>query len=253
MTRHPARWLLPAVAVLSLLLTGCGDDPADKPSASDSTPPDETTPATGTTPSGAEHPWSLLADETDGVPLAAGEYGLTANGVSDKVVVVTAPEGFMGFGGWTFVTDSPFHAMGFQTAERVYADPCGLARSDKTATMQDPGPTVADLAKALVAQRGTKTSAPVPVTVDGHKGLYLDYQVAKGIDPGECQNQAFDIFSTGPGSWYLEAARERAGIWIIDVDGERLVLAWVAVPGVTKAQISEMARMVKTARFVDAG
>jgi hypothetical protein len=240
--------MLPAIAVLFLQLAGCGDGSADDPSRSEATPTDASTP----THHGDGHNWALLLDQTGGMPLAPGDYGLTPNGVSDTIVVVTVPEGFMGYGGWTFVTDSPFRAMGYQTAERVYGDPCGLARDDKNGTLRDPGPTVADLAKALVAQRGTRTSKPVRVTVDGHHGLYLDYQVSKGIDPGECQNQAFDIFDTGPGSWYLEEPRERAGIWIVDVEGERLVLAWVAVPGVTEAEIQEMAHMVETARFVDA-
>jgi hypothetical protein len=95
------------------------------------------------------------------------------------------------------------------------------------------------------------TSKPGPVTVGGHQGLYLTYQVAKGIDVLKCEAQAFDIFSTGPGAWYLEAARERAAIWILDVDGERLVLAWVAFPGVTRAQMREMTGMVESARFVE--
>ena len=50
---------------------------------------------------------------------------------------------------------------------------------------------------------------------------------------------------------YLTAARERAAIWILDVGGERLVLAWLAEPGVTRAQMREMTRMVESARFVE--
>jgi hypothetical protein len=101
-----------------------------------------------------------------------------------------------------------------------------------------------------VAQKGAVTSTPVPVTVDGHPGLHLTYQVGKGIDVRACQGSAFDIFSTGPGAWYLEAERERADIWILDVDGERLVLAWVAMRGVTRAQMREMDQMVRSAHFV---
>lgn len=112
---------------------------------------------------------------------------------------------------------------------------------------------MADLAQALVAQKGAVTSKPVPVAVDGHHGLYLTYQVAKGINVWKCEAHAFDIFSTGPGAWYLEdASRERAAIWILNVDGERLILGWVAVPGVTRAQMRQMTRMVETAHFVEA-
>ena len=65
---------------------------------------------------------------------------------------------------------------------------------------------------------------------------------------------AFDIFTparTGPGAGYLTVSRERAAIRILDVDGERLVLAWVAAPGVTRTQMREMTRMVQSALFVE--
>jgi hypothetical protein len=122
---------------------------------------------------------------------------------------------------------------------------------DKFDTAPVIGRSVPDLARALTAQKGAVTSKPVPVRLDGHRGLYLTYQVAKGVDVLECQGRAFDIFTTGPGSWWLEASRERAAIWIVDVDGDRVVLAWVAVHGVPRAELQEMTRMVRSTRFVE--
>ncbi len=249
MTRRLNRGILPLLAAASLLLTACSDNTSDTTQAESSTTPssDATDGATD-----AQPPWTLLSDEPDHTQLAAGAYGLTANGVSTHVAVIQAPEGYQSFGGWTFLTGEPFHAMGFHTAELVPPDPCGSKGGDKFKAAVDPGPSVKDLAEALVAQKGATTSEPVPVTVDGHRGLYLTYQVAKGIDVLRCEERAFDGFSTGPdGVWYLEAARERAAIWILDVDGERLVLAWVAEPGVSWAQMREMTRMVESARFVE--
>jgi hypothetical protein len=141
--------------------------------------------------------------------------------------------------------------MGVGTAGLVPRDPCGSAGHKKFDASWNPGPSVKDLARAFAAQRGVVTSNPVPVTVGGHRGLYLTYQVAKGIDVLKCEEHAFDLVGPGTGAWYLEASRERAAIWILDVDGERLVLAWVAVPGVTPTQMREMTRMVESARFVD--
>ena len=249
MTRYPTRCCLPLLAALSLLLTACSDatpqaTPKESPTASSSG-------ATGGSTPDARPSWRLLSAEPEGVPLAPGAYGLTPNGVSNHVVVIQAPEGYQNIGGWTFVTDQPFHAMGFQTAQRVPPDPCGSGKYSKFDTMLDPGPSVQDLAAALTAQKGAVTSDPVPVALDGHHGLYLTYQVGKGMDVEKCEAHAFDIFSTGPGAWYLETARERAAIWILDVDGERLVLAWVAFPGVTRAQMREMTRMVRSSRFVE--
>lgn len=112
---------------------------------------------------------------------------------------------------------------------------------------------MADLAAALVAQKGALTSAPAPVTIDGHAGLYLEYRVSKGVDVAGREDRTFDIFTTGPGGWYLEASRERAGIWILNVDGDRVVLGWVAAPGVTRDQMNDMTDMVESTRFVNSG
>jgi len=250
MTRNSTRGILPLLAAASLLLAACGNDPSGA-----TQPASATTPSTGATDGTTDvgPAWRYLAGEPEDVPLPAGSYGLTANGVSDHVVVIQAPEGYYNTGGWTFTTGEPFRAMGFQAADLVPRDPCGSEAHSKFDAEFDPGPTVADLAKALVAQKGALTSTPVPVTVGGHRGLYLTYQVGPGIDVMQCEAQAFDIFSTGPGAWYLGASRERAAIWILNVDGDRVVLAWVAEPGVTRAQMREMTRMVRSARFVDAG
>jgi hypothetical protein len=248
MARHSTRGILPLLAAASLLITACSDD------TSTATPPESSpTPSSGTTDGTTDvgPAWRLLSEEPEDVQLDPGAYGLTPNGVSDHVAVVQAPKGYQNIGGWTFVTGEPFRAMGFVTADRVPPDPCGSEGHSKFEAAVDPGPSVEDLADALVAQEGAVTSKPVPVTVDGRQGLYLTYQVGKGIDVAKCEAQAFDIFSTGPGAWYLETARERAAIWILEVDGERLVLSWVAFPGVTGAQTREMTDMVDSARFVE--
>ena len=38
-----------------------------------------------------------------------------------------------------------------------------------------------------------------------------------------------------------------------DTDGERVVLAWVAVPGVSRGQMNDLTDMVESARFVNSG
>ncbi|MFC4786257.1 hypothetical protein ACT8ZV_17400 [Nocardioides sp. MAHUQ-72] len=251
MTGHATQGILPLLAAASLLITACSDDSSSVTKERSPTTPSSSAPGDSTHPS-----WELLSNEPEGVPLAAGTYGLTPGASSEHVAVVQAPGGYEAYGGWTFVTgeEQPralFHAVGILTADQVYPDPCASTRS-KAAMLRDPGPTVADLAEALVAQQGVTTSTPRPVTLDGHRGLYLDYEVSKGVDVRDCGDEAFDIFGSAAGaSWYLEAARERAAIWILDVDGERLVLSWVAFPGVSDSELDEMTAMAESARFVE--
>lgn len=238
MTRHSTRGFLLVLAALSLQLSACTDD------------------TTGETPADASssRPWTLLADTPGGTPLPAGAYALSAYQLTAHpprtLAVVRAPAGYQRYEGWTFVSGDdefsraePFHAMGFIATDRVVRDPCGSKRQTHDPTGYDPGGTVADLAKALASQPGAVTSEPTPVTVDGYDGLYLDYRVP---DVQRCKDKAWDIL---PG-WRLTGTGERAGIWILDVHGERVLLAWVAKRGVPREQIAEMSRMAASTHFV---
>jgi len=89
--------------------------------------------------------------------------------------------------------------------------------------------------------------------VVGDPGPWLGLIAVEGVDVAGCEDQTFDIFTTGRGGWYLEHSREQADIWILDVDGDRVVLAWVAVPGVARGQMDDMTDMVGSTRFVEPG
>ena len=40
---------------------------------------------------------------------------------------------------------------------------------------------------------------------------------------------------------------------ILEVDGDRIVLAWVAVPGVTRGEMNDPTDMVESTRFANSG
>ncbi|MDX6325371.1 MAG: hypothetical protein QOK15_1725 [Nocardioidaceae bacterium] len=209
----------------------------------------DTTSSPSTRPS-----WSLLGAESDGALLDAGSYGLVAAGQRVKnIAVVRAPAGYRSFGGWTFVAqEGPFRSLGYWTADRVFRDPCSPGAPDKRDGLRDPGPRVDDLASALSAQRWAGTSDPVPTRVDGFDGLYLDYQVPSHLDLARCERRAFDVFTASPEDrhgWFLAAAGERAAIWILDVEGQRVVLSWVAMPGSTAEQRQELSVMARSTNF----
>jgi hypothetical protein len=249
--RNP-RWMTTMTwFALAVALTACDDDSSEK-TAADPAQTTKTADPSASTSLG----YRLLRDAPEGIPLDAGTYGLIPAGPPVKeVAVVRAPTGYLNYGDWTFVTQEgvgPFRALGVMTVDRVFGDPCGSKAHPKSKTLTDPGPTVKDLARALTEQKGTTTSKPVPVTLDGRHGLYLDYQIAKGVDVSKCEAQAFDILTLAPkddAGWWIDAARERAGIWILDIDGERLLLSWVAWPTATKTQIEELKLMARSTTF----
>lgn len=126
--------------------------------------------------------------------------------------------------------------------------------ADKLAVVRAPkGFTVADLAEALVTQKGGPDLDPR----SGHDRRSLravprvpglGWSRRRGL-----RRPGLRHLHHGPGGWYLEASREQAGIWILDVDGDRVVLAWVAMPGVTRSHMDDMTDMVESTRFVEPG
>lgn len=247
MNHHPARFLfLPVLAATTLLLAACGND-------APATGPSDTTSGGTSGDAGGQPAWTLLSDTPEDALLPAGAYGLNAYGESSKVAVVHAPEGFSRSDDWTFITDEPFHAMGFLTADKVYSDPCAPTLHEQIESLADPGPTVQDLADSLAAQKDVQTSDPVPATIDGYHGVYLDYRLSRSRDVDACPDNTVPVLTTQDGEWTLVEPYERAAIWILDVDGERVVLSWVAVPGVTPAQTQQLTDMVTSTHFVDQG
>ena len=135
--------------------------------------------------------------------------------------------------------------LAFWEVQSVFNNPCKAGKHGV-----DPGPTVADLARALSAQPLRAGSNPVPVTVAGYHGLYVETSVPAHIDFGTCQDGYFDSWiSTGGGGRYQQGPGQRDSLWILDVGGYRLVIDGEHMPGATQAQIDEITGMVKTLTF----
>ena len=127
------------------------------------------------------------------------------------------------------------HGIIFVIVNNVYADACDPGAGAMTPEL---GPTVDDLATALATQAGTESSDPVPVTIDGHDGLYLDYSY-----PGdECAHLTRWPTSAGD---RLALSGERDQVWILDVDGTRLVVDAFSFPGTSDEDLAEMREMIE--------
>jgi hypothetical protein len=127
-------------------------------------------------------------------------------------------------------------------------------------TALDPpvGPTVDDLATALVAQAGPGASPPTPVTVGGHSGKKVELSIPEGIDVNTCDSDGdFPIF----GRWYTGAMlnfgaapwtygdAQHNTVYIVDVDGTRQVIDTMYLPGTSAANLAELDQVVASIRF----
>jgi hypothetical protein len=125
-------------------------------------------------------------------------------------------------------------------------------------TMLDPpvGPTVDDLANALVAQAGPGATPPVSVMVGGHPGKKVELSIPKGIDVNTCDSDGtFTVF----GRWYTGAPvgaapwtygdEQHNTVYILDVDGSRQVVDTMYLPGTSAADLAELDQIVASIRF----
>ena len=155
--------------------------------------------------------------------LEPGCWAIQARGVVDSPrAELELPAGFTGNDAWVWVNAEPEDEWGAITllpVGAVYPDPC--ARAGKPPKL---APSVEGFARALVDQRVTATTTPVPVSLDGHEGVYLELSVPAGFDSGACRDEELIL-------WAPEGA-ESAGAepssvsryWVLDVDGRRVVL-----------------------------
>lgn len=156
---------------------------------------------------------------------------------SDHVSIVQDSSGSM------FPTPPGGTALGFFVVDNLYADPCAPGNR-----MLDPpvGPAVEDLADALVNVPAYRTSPPQPVVISGYTGLRmnLDLQVYM------CNFRQFDLWRT-PSGWVRNAQgeEERNTIWILDVDGVRLVINALHFPGVSAESRAELDEVVASVRI----
>ena len=253
---NPARNLITTITIALLLaLVGCsGDDP-------DATEPSPVSGDASTTPP-AETPTN--AGPTDLVdlhgPLDPGLYSLAAWGETSQTgplprAIVDVPEGYFSNGGYVIDaghdggTDDQLGDISVWHAVQVLADPC------QGRTAADVGPTVDDLARALVDQTGP-SSQPRPVVLDGHRGVSLDVTVPPNADLTRCTDEQYALFRTEPkgdSAYSQDSPGVVNRLWILDVDGTRLVIVANLQPDETDELHQEQTAIAESIHFEQAG
>jgi hypothetical protein len=239
-SRHTAALLPGALAAMSVLLAACSNDSA---SVAERPPPSSTG-----TPAGPGE----LVKVPEGASLKPGVYSMPLIGPDSPMrAVVDVPAGYFNPGGYviddghgTNAPDEFGDLMFWSDIDQVEADPCdGGAAADV-------GPTVRDLADALVAQKHRTTTSPLPVTLDGNEGLYLESSGSKDA-PRRCQGGPQTLWQSD--TYWAPTFDVEPGtvqrMWILDVDDQRVVALVTIFPGHT-ANPAEMAGMAESVRFI---
>lgn len=249
-TQHTTGALLASLTTL-LLLGACSE--ASTPSAGEQSPPSTESSSKSPSPAstsatGAAPDYNLLGPAST-ADLAAGRWAVTASGSRDvPLAVVDLPEGLNG--GAEYIWASPENGgwiLGYWTVDAVYLDPCTRKGTFDTRKLKFPDIWV----EALGAQRRTETSRAVPVTLGGYDGIYVELTAPTDLDFSTCRGKRLTIFETtakGGHHWIAEpGVVER--YWVLDVDGEQVVLTGAVTPETTDAQAEQLTRVVESVQF----
>ena len=224
----PFRLLL---SVAFLVLVGCGD--AD--------PEPVTTGSSASTPASSADPDTTTID---GVVMGVLDYPA----FTFEVPITWSANG-------AFVTKGSQGVSVWDVGE-VPRDPCHWS-----STMSDPGPTVDDLVGALTTQRYRHATEPTEVTLSGYQGRFLELSVPddwvvtgdadfKGCDvePSNGHRDFVSWWGNGEGERYLLVAGQVEMVWILDVDGQRLVIDATYPPDTADADRAELMSVVDSLR-----
>ena len=142
-------------------------------------------------------------------------------------------------------------AITFWDVDEVNAHPCRL----KGSRMIQPGSTVADLSKTLTTVPLRDATEPVDIVVDGFQGMQLEWSVPADIDFSKCEDGYFESWTSAAGSWNTDRYQQGPGqvdrLWILDVDGQRLVVDAMYMPMTGAKDREELWQVMESIRFED--
>ena len=222
-----------AVALAAIaVLASCSDG--------DEAATDSDTDGEETTTSAPEPDYSPLPEGS--AALEPGDWAVQAEGPSTApLAVFDVPAGFYG-GGPNIWTNQA--VIGYWTVDGVYEDPCSDSGSAPSI-----GPSVQDLSAALKAQQMTTTTKPVPVSVGGHDGVYLELATPADLNYGTCHHDTLYIANESPHLGESTVTR----LWILDVDGQRVLISLGGDARDADETIRQFSGIVRHATFVEEG
>lgn len=129
------------------------------------------------------------------------------------------------------------------TVRDVFGNPC-----HSNGTLIDPpiDSSVDGLVAGLASQEGHPSTTPTDVEVDGYAGKYMEMTVPAGIDVANCDHGEFRTWADPTGCCrYLESGQQDM-LWIIDVNGDRLVIDAALGPQTTAQDRADRTEMVES-------
>jgi len=231
------------VAVLLTVLTGCGGGANGEPPASTPSAIPSPTPGATTTP----FPYS-----TEGVAIEPGTYRIRKSAWSVVNFSVTFPEAWTAQYGHVYNKHRDTnHEFGFYAVmpDAIYADPC---EGSDTGEVVEVGPSVDDLAAALLRQPGPKARGPIDTTLGGYPATRIDLTVPEGFDLQACNLAGIGLqiwFSPPADKYFVLLSDGISSVYIVDVDGQRQVFLTQHQSGNSDEDLRELQAVLDSIRI----
>jgi hypothetical protein len=246
--RQAATTVIASVAAIAVIagsgfaLSGMDRDattPASVPSTATSFP----TPGATTAP---------LPAFREPVAIEPGTYRISSSAWSVADFTVTFPEGWAVQHGHNYLK-LPDEEIFFRAVvvDEIYADAC----EGDSGELMEVGPSVDDLATALLQQSGTMASGPVDTMLGGYPAIRIDLTIPEGSDLAACRRgtvglDALQIWRSRPADDYFVLLPDHtANAYIVDVDGQRQVFATQYRSSTSEEDIRELQAVLDSIRI----
>ncbi|MGA8522130.1 MAG: hypothetical protein WB807_03655 [Candidatus Dormiibacterota bacterium] len=244
MSGHPRANNLMVAMVIALLASACT----------------ATAPAPRSSPVTTAVPTTTPVLGPGGTALTAGTHAARVMGTGTyPSYTVVVPPGWFDLDDHFIITGPTEPVLGLSVWDvgEVFRDPCNWQGQGFV-----PGPGVANLVAALVAQKMRNATTPTDVTLAGYAGKYLEWSVPADLKSSSWTNfDACDLDSdgvhhdflswlgNGTGDRYEEVPGQVDKLWVLDVNGQRLVVDATYSPSTSQADRAELERLVDSLRF----
>ncbi len=222
--------------------SGTGGGPAATPTPALTPAP---TPAPTPTPAPIAFPLfpQLLVVSERGTYLISDPFPIS--------VTISVPAGWVGKVGGPYAAyldrATAGAAIAFSLSQRIYADPCG----DRGFLDPQPGPTVDDLSTALASLPGLEVTTPTEITVDGYRGMQLTLIAPDAIDGCISPPDGYPLWQLPLGTVFFMTPGQHVALWILDVEGERLVVSSDTFPANTAQEQAEVQQILDSIRIAN--
>jgi hypothetical protein len=241
--RHAVRGALVMASATTALLCACAADST----SSDEVPavdPDATTPTPTQAPDATSDVVIELPRGRSSSALPQGRYAVRLT--SRLAYQVDVPDRWNVVGGRFLNADpqaSIFFVAPAPSSTGLPLHPC------RDHTIEVVGPTVSDLAAAVRRQPVLDVTRPVPVTLAGYRGLYVEVTIPETVESGSCVDERVSLFESGGPDGYAWQGGYVGRWWILDVEGERMVVMPQCDTGCSEDEFATLTTMAESITF----